>query len=358
MSILFKYIIREILKYFFIIAAIVVTVYIAIDFVGKLESLLKSDLSLPEFLIFFLLEIPAVVTQITPVAVLLGTLIVFGLMRRNNEITALKSSGLGIGGLLKPAAAAGAGLCLFLFLLSEAVVPAATAKANLFWLQKVRHKVSTTIKRDDIWIKDSGVIMHINHYNPDQKMAYGITLNFFNDRFDLIRRIDARQGIYTKSGWRFSDVMDHRFNESGDTTSAADAEPLTINLDIVPEDVGRAAKSSEEMGFVELWRHIQKIAAQGYSTTALRVDLQAKIAFPFVCLLMSLLGTGLSASGKARGGIAATIAYGLGISFTYWILHSFCLSMGYGSILPPIVAAWTANIVFSLLALALLAKAW
>jgi lipopolysaccharide export system permease protein len=356
MSILFRYISREILKQFAVIATVVVVVYIAIDFFEKIDEVLKSGLPFSEFVVFFLLKIPLVLVQITPLASLIATLVVFGLMKRNNEITALKSCGLGIGVLLKPAAITGAGFCLTLFLLSEFVVPATIGQANYIWLKKIRHKATATDKRDDIWLKDSRVIMHISHYTPEQKAVFGVTLNFFDENFRLTRRIDAAKGSYSGLQWVFVNAMDHHFDEKGDLQQSSVARRLKVDLDIVPEDLGRAAKSSEEMGFLELLRHIRKIAAEGYGTIPYRVDLHAKIAFPFVCLLMSLLGTGLGASGRSLGGFAATIAYGIGIAFAYWMVYGFSLSLGYGNILPPLVAAWSANIVFLGVAWAVLAK--
>ncbi len=357
MSILFKYIIKEILKYFAAIAMVVIVVYVAVDFLEKMDNVLESGLPLSEVLIFFVLKIPLVLVQITPAAVLIATLVVFGLMKRNNEITALKSSGLGIGALLKPAAVSGCGFCLLLFILAEIAVPVTMSRANLIWLKKVRHKASTAVKRNDIWIKDNRVIMHLDHYNPDNKTAYGLTVNFFNPSFRLVRRVDARQAVYADPTWILNDVLDHYFDQTGGIKQAKAPAHLDLQLDIVPEDLGRAVKSSEEMGYFELRRHIRKIAKEGYSTTRYRVDLHTKLAFPFVCLLMSLLGTGLGAAGRTMGGMAATIAYGIGISFAYWMLLAFSVSLGYGGVLPPIAAAWTANIVFLFVAGAILVKA-
>jgi len=114
MSILFKYVIKEILKQFAIIATVVVVVYITIDFLEKMDKIMKAGLPISEAMTFFMLKIPLVLVQITPVAALIATLVVFGLMKRNHEITALKSSGLGISTLLKPAVVTGWGFCLLL----------------------------------------------------------------------------------------------------------------------------------------------------------------------------------------------------------------------------------------------------
>ena len=59
-----------------------------------------------------------------------------------------------------------------------------------------------------------------------------------------------------------------------------------------------------------------------------------------------------------RHGVFAlsVIAMGIGVAFLYWILNSFCLSLGYGGVLPPIVAAWVANCVFACASVAALSN--
>ena len=83
-----------------------------------------------------------------------------------------------------------------------------------------------------------------------------------------------------------------------------------------------------------------------YDATNYKVDLYAKVAFPFVCIIMCIVGTGIALKEKKREGLALNIAYGIGIVFLYWIFYSFCVSLGYGEMLPPFIAAWTANLVF------------
>jgi lipopolysaccharide export system permease protein len=80
------------------------------------------------------------------------------------------------------------------------------------------------------------------------------------------------------------------------------------------------------------------------------VDLHAKIAFPFVCLIMGAVGVGIAAGRRTGASLPAAVTIGIGAAFLYWILHSFCISLGRGEILPPAVAAWAANFVFAGLA--------
>ena len=106
------------------------------------------------------------------------------------------------------------------------------------------------------------------------------------------------------------------------------------------------AKKSDEMGFGELYRYIQKVESEGYDAVKYRTDLHAKFAFPLVCVIMSLAGIGIAVRGTVKGSMHISIALGIGLAFLYWVFSSFCMSLGYAKILPPVVAAWVANVVF------------
>lgn len=347
MTILFRHILTEIMKVFAIVIAIVTVIYITVDFFEKIDNFMTRDIAAATVTRFFLFKIPFVVAQVMPVAVLIAALVVFGLMRKNNEIVAVKSSGVGMAALLKPAAACGVCFCLLIFILSEVIVPETMSRANFIWLQQVREKTAAINKRDDIWLKDRNILLHIKHYNPDRRTAHGVTLNYMHDNFTVNKRIDAKTCVYAGETWRLSNVMVSRFDDTGAIQSSVLKDSLAVPMDIRPDDLGMAAKSTHEMGIAELHRHIQNIQAEGYNTALYQVDLHAKFAFPFVCLLMSLIGAGIGMSGKTKSGITANVALGVGASFAYWIFHSFCVSLGYGGLLPPVMAAWAANLVFA-----------
>jgi lipopolysaccharide export system permease protein len=107
-------------------------------------------------------------------------------------------------------------------------------------------------------------------------------------------------------------------------------------------------EKSEERNFVELRACIGNVEKEGYDATNYRVDLHAKLAFPVVCLILSFLAAGYGIRRRGRGshGLSMGIAYGIGVAFLYTFFYNFCLSLGYGGILPPIVAAWIANFIF------------
>jgi lipopolysaccharide export system permease protein len=346
MTIIYKYITIQISKYFGIVLAFVVGIYLAVDFFERIDDFMEAGIPVLKTLSFFMLEIPFIVAQIIPICILMSVLIVFSLMARNNEIVALKSSGIRILYLFKPVFIMGCIASVTLFILSDSIVPITMAKFNEIWLKEVRKESTMITKEKNIWIKGNHRITNIKFFNPKSKVIYGVTDYEFDKNFRLVRRIDAEDGVFEKGKWLLHGIMEQDLDAKNGKYDITFHKNMVENLNFIPEDLTRVAKESDEMTLGELLSYIQKIEREGYDATVYKVDLDAKIAFPFICIIMCMVGTGLSTRGKMKEGMPVVIAYGIGTAFIYWIFYSFCLSLGYGEMLPPAVAAWTANVAF------------
>ena len=346
MSIINRYLTREILKYFAIILAMVIGIYVAVDFFEKIDDFMESGLPLSKALTFFLFKTPLIVAQITPVGILLAVLVVLGLMNKNNEMIALKSSGVSVYYLLKPILLLGFLFSILLFLLSEIIVPITVVRANDIWRREVRQEAAVTSDEKNLWIKGNRKITHIKYYQTVKQTIYGITLNYFDNNFILIRRLDARKGIYHQGRWQLYDIMEQKLSKADGKYQIIFYEDRFEDLDFKPDDLKRVIKKSEEMSFKELWFYIHRIEDEGYDATTLKVDLYAKFAFPFVCFILCIVGVGIALRSRIKEGLPVSIVYGIGIAFLYWIFYSFCVSLGYGEMLPPLIAVGTANFVF------------
>jgi lipopolysaccharide export system permease protein len=346
MPIVFRYLTIQITKYFGIVLAFVIGIYIAVDFFEKIDDFMEAGLQLSKVLTFFIVKTPFILAQMIPVCLLLAVLIVFGLMTRNNEILALKSSGVRIYYLLKPVLVIGFLSSVLLFLLSEMIVPITTAKANQIWLREVRKESAVISKEKNIWIKGNKMITHIAYYNPVEKTIFEVTLNWFDEKFRLIRRVDARKGAFRQKNWVLHDIIEQNLDDDSGNYDVTLHKERIEKLGFLPEDLKRVVKKSEEMTYIELSEYIKKVEAEGYNASIYKVDLYSKTAFPFVCIILCMVGTGIAVRGKIKEGLALGIAYGIGVAFFYWVLYSFCISLGYGEMLPPGIAAWAANLIF------------
>ena len=352
-----RYLTKELLKYFCFVLMAVVGIYLAVDFFEKVDDFLDAKVPLSSLVAFFALRIPFIIAQVTPVGVLLAVLIVFGLMVRNNEIVALKSGGVRISGLFRPVLVTGLAFSVLVFFFSEVLVPMTMVRANKIWRSDVRKGSAVASKKKDVWIKGNRSISHIAYFNPSDKTIFGVTLNYFDGRFRLVRRVDAQKGIFTGDRWRLFNVVEQDLLTEDGSYEVSCLEEIPAKLDFVPEDLLTVVKKPEEMSYSELAAYIHKVEEEGYDATSYRVDLIGKISFPFVCVIMSLVGTGLAFWRKKKEGFAGSIVAGIGMAFVYWTLHSFCLSLGYGAMLPPIIAAWLTNGLFVCFGVVTLLKA-
>lgn len=344
MTIIHRYITREIFRYFALILAVVVIIYLAVDFFEKIDNFMEVNLPLSTCLTFFLFKIPFIVAQIIPIGFLLSVIVTFGLMNKHNELLALKSGGVSPAFMVAPVIVMGVLMSVFLFFFSEIVVPVTVSKSNWIWANREGKAFSSREK--NIWIKDNRVVSHIKYVDPADQTIFGVTISCFDEHFNLVRRVDAEKGQYHNGAWTLYDVMEQRLNTQTHNYEAAFHDHQVEMFGFAPEDLKRVVKKSEEMGFIELLDYIRKVEDEGYDATVYRVDADAKLAFPFVCLIMAMTGSGMAIRKSMKDNLAVGIVYGIGIAFVYWITYSLSISLGYGKIVPPFVAAWAVNFIF------------
>ncbi len=346
LPIIYKYLTLQALKYVGILLISIVGIYIAVDFFERVDNFLDANLPVTRVFVYLFLKTPVIISQILPVAVFLSVLTVIGLMARNNEIVALKSGGVSIYFLLVPLLAMGLFYGIILFAMNEVLTPLANRKCNQIWLEEVKQKRALISSDKNIWIRGSQLITHMRFYDAAKKEIQDITIFYFDENFKLLKRVDAQKGVYEKDHWQFYNLLEQVHDQSTGQIVSKPIDQRSEAFDFLPEDLTRVVKKSDELSLGELYRYIRDVEAEGYDATLYRVDFQAKLAFPFICIILSVIGLGLSAYGTRRLPLPVIIGMGIVVVFIYWFGYSFLLSLGYGRVVPPFLAAWLTNFIF------------
>ena len=347
MAILNTHIQKEVMRFFLLVMVTVLGIYLVVDFFERIDNFVSADIGIKKALIYYIFNLPIIVTQVLPICLLLSIIIVLGLMNKHNEITALRSCGVSFGFVLKPVLILGIFFTALMFLLSEVVVPITVPISNQIWIEDIKKKDIVTTKENNIWMKGDHSITHIKHYNPVEGDVFGISVYYFDDAFRLSKRVDAQKGKYENDEWTLLNVIEQQRDPIDGTYQITLSDQGTHTLNISVEDLTVVAKASEEMNYIELKNYITKVEADGYDATTYKTDLYGKTAFPFVCLIMALFGSSIAVKKHIKEGLPIGVAYGIGVAFLYWIFNSFSLSLGYGEVISPLLAAWIPNIVFS-----------
>ena len=354
MTVLDRYIARQILRFFGATLTLISVIYVIADFFEKVNKLIESGLPFQKAAFYFLTHIP--IEQLIPASTLLSVMLVFGLMNKHNEIIALKAGGVSIYRLLKVPFILGMILSLVLLILSEMLLPILRSDANRMWMEQVK-KLWVEYQQRNIWLKGHHAIYHIAHFDPAHNRMVDVSLTFFDADFRMMRRIDAREGDYIEHHWVLHDVMEQERNSEDGSFRVEHLDQLTLKLDLTPAELRRVIKESDEMSLLELRDYIRTTEAEGYDATPYRVDWYAKLAYPLVCIILSVIGVTIAGRGRRGENLAIVVVSGIGLAFCFWVLQGFSLSLGYAGMLPPVVAAWLPDMIFSFVAAALLLRA-
>jgi lipopolysaccharide export system permease protein len=347
LKILDRYIFREFLRYFFITCLSFVALYIIVDFFEKIRMFLSNDATAFQIASYFFYLVPVIISLVLPFALLLSTLLTYSSLSKFSEITAMKANGVSLYRILLPALSVATIVAVFLFFFSELVAPASIAKTEYIVkidVQKQKHR--GFFKQDEIWYRGRGAIYNFKLFDIHRNTLRGITIHYLNPDFSLKMRIDAKSAEWKNGQWVFHNLLTTSFDSNGSPALQWDDEKI-VPLPEKPDDFKIIQKDAEKMGYFELRRYIKKIRAEGYDVSRYLVDLQGKLAFPFVCIILVVIGMSFSVRSERSGGLMQSVGIGILIGASYWIVHAFCMSLGRSGILPVLPAAWAANVLFS-----------
>jgi len=294
---------------------------------------------------------PSLVYMISPLAVMLAVLITFGLMEKASELTAMKASGVSIYRATLPVVVISVLLAAGLFIFDQVYIPHTNRQQEILRNQIKGKPAQTYLQSGRKWIfGQNNNIYYYQVFDPDTDHFGGISVFEFDPKtFQLTRRIHSERANWDDNlkKWVFSTGWVRTLN------GASIQDFRTFDVATFPElqeDPGyfkKEVKQSSEMNYEELQRYISDLQQSGFDTVRLKVQLQKKVAFPLITLVMAILAIPFSASGH-RGGALVGVAIALGVAIVYWVTAGVFEAMGAANQLPAMMAAWAPDFIFAL----------
>ena len=101
------------------------------------------------------------------------------------------------------------------------------------------------------------------------------------------------------------------------------------------------------MSYDELNHYIGDLQQSGFDTTRLRVQLNRKLAYPLITLVMAILAVPFALSTGKRGNIAG-LGAAVGVAIAYWVVAGIFENLGDVNSLPAALAAWSPDLLFAM----------
>jgi LPS export ABC transporter permease LptG/LPS export ABC transporter permease LptF len=354
--ILDEYVVREFLGTFLLVLSGFVLLMLVFTFFDLVGDILRNRIPLPTVGAYLVNLTPDMLYQIAPLAVLIATLVTFGVLNRNSEIIAMKATGISLYRLVIPIVSISAILALSLFLFDQYYLPQANRRQEALRNTIKGRPAQTVTRPEHNWIfgqphpGEPGRIFYYQFFDPDRKEFANLSVFEFDpSTFSLTRRIFASRVFLDtdNSAWRFQDGWVRDMN-GAETLAFREFRQTTFSE--IHEDPGyftKENKQSQEMNFGQLNEYIRDLRQSGFDTMRLRVALWHKLAYPLIAVVMAILAIPFALSMGRRGSLTA-IAVAIAVALAYYVVNGTFESMGNVNYLPAALAAWSSDILFAL----------
>jgi LPS export ABC transporter permease LptG/LPS export ABC transporter permease LptF len=354
--ILDDYVLREFLTIFAMVLVSFVVMMLVFTFFELLGDIIRNRTPLVTVGEYLIDLTPSMLYNITPLGVLVAVLVTFGVLTRTNELTAMKATGISLYRVMVPVLVVSALLAVALFLFDESYLPTANRRQEALRSVIKGRPAQTFLRPDRKWIfgrQDPGKpgrIFYYQFFDPTQDRFANLTVFEFDpENFSLSRRIFASSVHWEPQlqQWIFEHGWERRFD--GEKLSSFSQFNVESYPEIVesPQYFKKEALQSQEMTFGELKRYIRDLGQSGFDTKQLSVQLNLKLAYPIVTLVMAVLAIPFALSMGKRGSLTG-IAAAIGVAITYWVIQSTFQQLGNVNLLPTLLAAWAPDLLFGL----------
>ncbi len=360
-----RYLLKEILVPTGIGLGIFTFIFLVSKLFRVMEMVVDKGVPLGYAIELFLCLIPAFLVFVLPMAFLLGILTALARLSADNEIIALKTSGVGLYRLSPPVILLSIIAFLFTSFLVFYAVPWGSKNFQETFFRLAGTKAKLDVKEQIFNATFGDLVIYVNKVSQRGKILEGIMIYDERDP-QMNSTIVARRGYLTPNPQAQKLVL-HLFDGSIHSQETKEETYRTINFNayqftiFLQDEIDKARNRAQvrmlekEMSIGDLRKKITRLKAAGINVRPQLVELHFKFAIPFGALIFGLVGLPLGVqrtqSGRSWGFVLCAVIFLL-----YYVLYCLGKDLGAGGIISPILAAWFPNIILGALGIYLLIK--
>lgn len=289
---------------------------------------------------------PFLLVLTLPVGTALSVSLAVNRLARDSEIVALRGAGASLRRIFLPLFGVGLLVSVVNFWLEESVVPHAErqfrrVRDRIFLMQTVPLLRSNVVFRMRDFAFYIGLVERAQGNRAELRdvQVWDMSAPGYS------RMILAPRAVYDDGVWRLYDAQVHIYGKDGFAIDARTAGEITINLRVALEEV-ISPPSPEETNAADLRRQALELQKARIPATRLWVGYHFKYSLPFACAVFALCSAPL-AMYFARAGSFMGVLLAIILVFVFWNTLLLARLLGNQGILPPVVAAWSPNALFT-----------
>jgi lipopolysaccharide export system permease protein len=290
---------------------------------------------------------------IIPISLLLAILLALGRLSADNEIIAMKSSGISLYQLVVPVGFFSSIVLLLTILLTFYANPWGFKALKDFTVKALQSLSEVGIPEKVFNDEFDGMLIYVDKTLGQGGGMKGI---FIADKRDpaISTTIVAKEAYITSDAdalslnLRLYDGSIHRAGKVLESYQKGSFKTYDITLDLNASSIGELKYN--EMSLTELEDSLRKIEPGNPEINEIKIEYHKKFSIPFACIIFGLLAIPLGIR-KVRGGKSYGFIISLLVFLCYYLLLMFGESLGIDGRLPPLISMWLPNIIMAILGL-------
>ena len=352
-KILLRYLISEILPPFFFGLLAFTFILLIARILKLIELVITRGVPLLQMAKLFSLILPTFLEMTVPMAFLLAILLGLGRLSNDQELLAMKASGISPGQILWPVAVVAGVIALLTLSLTMFARPAANFALKKEFYDIAKNRVGTALKEKVFNDDFPKILIYVEEIIPPGNTVQGILIVDKRDRVreDIIlgkvARITTEEETNSLQLRLFDgSIYEREKNRPGFSQTRFNIYDFKLDLDELVGPVRQKETGPKELPLPNLVKLIDEKQGRGEKTIAERMELQQRIAFGFVPLVFALLGVSLTLLPRtARANRSWGFMLCLFWLLTYYAFLSLGKALGDKGILDAIPALWLPNII-------------
>ena len=358
LKIIDKYILKRYLGTFIVMLLMFIPIGIVIDVSEKVNKMIENHVAFSAIARYYLDFTIYFANLLFPIFLFLSVIWFTSKLANNTEIIAILSSGISFSRFLRPYIIGATIVSLFALVMTVFLLPNASAGFNSFRFMYLNATGMSEMREDTNVFRQTSKdeYIFVSNFNEGSKMAFNFSMEKFDGdklKYKLIANRIKWNPI--QKNYTLYNYTKRKVGQFGDIIESGEVKDTVFKFDL--EDLTPVVYIAETLPLNELNKFIDKEKARGSSNiNVYLVVLYKKYSIPVSAFILTIIAVAVS-SMKRRGGMGTNLAIGIILAFAFVFLDKIFGVLAEKSSAPPLLAVWTPNIVFGLLAIYLLRNA-
>lgn len=361
--ILDRYFARRFTQSFVIIGAVFVALVMLIDLIEQLRRFESHDVSFGQMLGLTLLNVPAGISEILPLLMILATIVLFVGLARSSELVVTRAIGRsGIRVLVGPVLVSLIIGGLAVAMLNPIVAATSVRYQTLADTYRNGGPSALSLSGEGLWLRQGDAqgqsVIHAEGFGGDGVTLLRVTILSYAPDGRPVRRILADSAVLEPGRWMLSNAkvwpLETGQNPEVNATRHDTFElPTSLTQDRIQDTLGRR----DTISIYNLPKIIDELQQAGFSTRRHQVWLQVELARPLFLISMVLVGAAFTMRHTRFGGTGVAVLTAVLLGFSLYFMRNFAQILGENGQIPVALAAWAPPVAAIMLTFGLLLHA-